>query len=226
MAGYKPFDSVEDRREVSGSRKPAWPTRAQKRMECLFTSTLQKHEGKAATKPSPKLQNFGHRGRCEQIYHAPGVEGWSAGKPLQDAASPGAYGQSCGHEGPKCREILQGVGDGTLPNLVFTGEKKFDVQQVVSQQNDQAWTSSSSTDGRVVTRRQNPQSVIVWAAVTETGRSPLLSMITQSWIHRKVPSFISKEIWPARSPDLNPVNLSIRAILETKACSPPNCGGS
>ena len=119
-------------------------------------------------------------------------------------------------------------------------------------------------DGRIVTRRQNPQFVIVWAAVTET-RGPLLfvlsvvklnyqryiadnlegclltwakkliqgvqwslqqnsvpshaSKITQSWIQRKIPSLISKKVWPAKSPDLNPLDSSIWSNLETKACS-------
>ena len=173
----------------------------------------------------------------------------------------------------KCRKILQEMAEGTLPNLVFTDEKKFDIQQVVSQQNDGVWASSSSTEGRIVTRRQNPQSVIVWTAVTETGRSPLLFMpsgvklnsqrcmadilegcllpwakkhfqgvswplqqdaapshaskITQSWIKKKITSFINKEAWSARSPDLPLLVFSIYPILQTKALlSPPNCGGS
>ena len=33
----------------------------------------------------------------------------------------------------KYREILHEMADGTLPNLVFADEKKFDIQQVVSQ---------------------------------------------------------------------------------------------
>ena len=64
-------------------------------------TTPQKHEEKAAMKPLPKLQNLGHRSRCQQIYHAPGDEGQSGGEALQDAASPVAYGQSCSHESPK-----------------------------------------------------------------------------------------------------------------------------
>ena len=36
------------------------------------------------------------------------------------------------------------------------------------------WASSSSTERRIVTGRQCPQFAMVWAAVTETGRSPLL----------------------------------------------------
>ena len=158
--------------------------------------------------------------------------------------------------------------EGTLPNLVFTYEKKFDIQQAVNQQNDRIWTSSSSTEGRIVTRRQNLLPVMVWAAVTETGKSPLLlvpsgvklnsqwyitdilegcllpwtnqhfqgeqwtlqqdsapshgSKLTQSWIKRKIPSFITKKDWPARSPDLNPLDYSIWSILENKVCSTPH----
>ena len=147
---------------------------------------------------------------------------------------------------------------------MFTDEKTFDIQQVLNQHNDLFWASSSSTEGRIVTRRQNPQSVMVWAAVTETGRSPLLfapsgvklnfhryiddilegcllpwtkkhfqvvpwslqqdsaPKITQSWIQRKIPLFISKEVWLVRSPDLNPLDFSIWSILETKVCSSPH----
>ena len=46
--------------------------------------------------------------------------------------------------------------------------------------------------------------------------------ITQSCIQRKIPSFISKKVWPARNPDLNALNFSIWLILETKACSSPH----
>ena len=36
----------------------------------------------------------------------------------------------------KCKKILKDVDEGTLPNLVFTDEEKFDIQQVVNQQNN------------------------------------------------------------------------------------------
>ena len=131
---------------------------------------------------------------------------------------------------------------------MFTDEKKFDKLEVVNQQNDRVWASSSSTEEKIATRRQSLPSVMVWSAVTETGKSPLLfvpsgvklnthryiadilegcllpwakkhfqgvpwslqqdsapspaSKITQSWIQRKIPSVISKEVWPARSPTL------------------------
>ena len=53
-----------------------------KKTECPLPSTPQKYEGKAATKSSPKLLNLGYRSRCEQIHHAPGVEGQSGGGTL------------------------------------------------------------------------------------------------------------------------------------------------
>ena len=39
-----------------------------------------------------------------------GVEGQSGGETLQDAASPGAYEQSCEREGPKIQENRPGNG--------------------------------------------------------------------------------------------------------------------
>ena len=46
----------------------------------------------------------------EQIHYAPGVEGRSRSETLQDAASPKAYGQSCGHEGLKMQGNPPGDG--------------------------------------------------------------------------------------------------------------------
>ena len=69
---------------------------------------------------------------------------------------------------------MNDIAQGTVPNLVITDEKKIDIQQVVYQQNNRVWGSSSSINGRIVTRRQNPQSVMIWAAVTATGRCPLV----------------------------------------------------
>ena len=63
--------------------------------------------------------------------------------------------------------------DGMLPNLVFSDEKKFDVEQCFSHQN-RVWGRNASVEGRRVSRRQNPTSVMAWEAVTATGRSPLV----------------------------------------------------
>ena len=75
---------------------PDRPGRGRKRrQETPLTdqgAVLKKHEGKAATKPSPKLQYLGYRSWCEQTHYAPGVEGRSWDEALQDAASLEAYG--------------------------------------------------------------------------------------------------------------------------------------
>ena len=64
--------------------------------------------------------------------------------------------------------------DGTVPNLVFTDEKRFDVQQCLNHQNDRVWSRDGSVEGRRVSQHQNPLSVMVWAAITATARSPLI----------------------------------------------------
>ncbi|KAF2346581.1 hypothetical protein FHG87_022663 [Trinorchestia longiramus] len=46
--------------------------------------------------------------------------------------------------------------------------------------------------------------------------------VNQTWIQRNIPSFISKDVWPARSPNLNPFDYSIWFILETRVLAPPH----
>lgn len=83
---------------------------------------------------------------------------------------------------------------GELPNIVFSDEKVFTIQQFVNKQNDRVWLRGKSPDNldqRVATRKQAPASVMVWAAVTEEGRSPLVFIdqgvkINQQLYRRKV----------------------------------------
>ena len=69
--------------------------------------------------------------------------------------------------------LLSRIQDGMLPNLIFSDEKKFDVEQHFNTQNDQVWSRDGVEGSRVVTRKQYPTSVMVWAAVTESGKSLL-----------------------------------------------------
>jgi hypothetical protein len=41
---------------------------------------------------------------------------------------------------------------------------------------------------------------------------------TQEWLRRNVPAFISAEDWPSGSPDLNPRDYKLWAVLEDMAC--------
>ena len=139
---------------------------------------LKKHEGKAARNP---------RRSCSPLTTAAGVSKSTMHQMLRDDLGVKHFKILHRQEltenhvtkmTKRCREILHEMTDGTLSNLVVTNKKKFDIQQVTNQQNDQVCAFSSSTEERIVTGRQNPQCVIVWAAVTETGRFPLLFVPT------------------------------------------------
>jgi len=41
---------------------------------------------------------------------------------------------------------------------------------------------------------------------------------TQEWLWRNVPAFISPEDWPSGSPDLNPRDYKLLAVLEDMVC--------
>lgn len=43
--------------------------------------------------------------------------------------------------------------------------------------------------------------------------------ITQEWLKKNTPDFISPEEWPASSPDLNPMDFTIWSILEARVCA-------
>ena len=44
---------------------------------------------------------------------------------------------------------------------------------------------------------------------------------SQIWLRENIPGFVTKEQWPPSSPHLYPVDFSIWAILEARACA--NC---
>ena len=146
--------------------------------------------------------------------------------------------------------------------------EEIEVQQCLNHQNYRVWRRDGSVEGSRVSRCQNPLSVMVWAAITATGKSPLIfvpsgvelnsqhyildileaellpwackhfdgtpstlqqdsspshgSKMTQSWIQAHIPAFISKDEWPSRSPDLNPLDFSVYSILESKVCRTPH----
>lgn len=77
----------------------------------------------------------------------------------------------------KAKELLRLAESGELPNLVFSDEKPFVVSQYVNKQNDRVYLPKRSAENlnrRLATRTQAPAMVMVWAAVTADGRSPLV----------------------------------------------------
>ena len=73
----------------------------------------------------------------------------------------------------RCKILLSRFHDGTLPNLVFSDEKKFDAEHHFNVQKGRVWSRNGDEGPRVVARKQCPASGIVRAAVTESGRSVL-----------------------------------------------------
>lgn len=77
----------------------------------------------------------------------------------------------------RSKELKRLLASEALPNIVFSDEKIFTVQQYVNKQNDRVWLPGRSADNleqRVATRKQAPAHVMVWAAVTAESRSPLV----------------------------------------------------
>ena len=52
----------------------------------------------------------------------------------------------------RCQHILNLMKDRIVPNLAFTDEKKFNVQQCLNHQNDRVWSRDVSVEGRKVSQ--------------------------------------------------------------------------
>lgn len=165
----------------------------------------------------------------------------------------------------RAKELLRLDERGEFPNIVFSDEKNFPIEQFVNSQNDRVYLTERTYENlsqRLVTRSKFPSQVMVWAAVTADGRSPLVfiepgvkvnaiyyrekvleaalepwarkhfgrrpwtfqqdsapshkARVNQEWLKNHVPHFISSSQWLSNSPDANPMDFSIWAILESK----------
>lgn len=77
----------------------------------------------------------------------------------------------------RSRLLLNRIRDGTLPNIIFSDEKLFSVQQSHNHQNDRVLSRSLEAipgNAGKVFRTQKPASVMVWAAISESGKSLLV----------------------------------------------------
>ena len=130
----------------------------------------------------------------------------------------------------RARILLSRLEAGTLPNLIFNDEKKFN-QHHVNPQNDRVWSRNGEVGPRRVTRAQGTTSVMVWAAVTESARNPLIFVEQGVKLNQEnyrndilVGSFLPwakgvaisqysqfhfQREWPPSSPDLNPFDFGI-----------------
>lgn len=77
----------------------------------------------------------------------------------------------------RAKALIRLLDRGELSNLVFSDEKTFCVEQYLNKQNDRVWLkgrASDHSDELRVNRRQGAAQIMVWAAITENGRSPLV----------------------------------------------------
>jgi hypothetical protein len=74
----------------------------------------------------------------------------------------------------RCQKLLNRLKAGTLVSPVFCDEKIFTVEAVRNQQNDRFLSPGPSSCVPSVSRCQHPASVMVWAAVSKEGKSPLV----------------------------------------------------
>ncbi|KAI6651278.1 hypothetical protein LOD99_5426 [Oopsacas minuta] len=77
----------------------------------------------------------------------------------------------------RCKGLLERHANHGLETILFSDEKIFTIQEVTNSQNHRiisATRSSILEKYRYVSRIQKPQSVMVWAGVSVTGRTPLI----------------------------------------------------
>jgi len=77
----------------------------------------------------------------------------------------------------RSKALLERHARGMLPNVIFSDEKIFTIDQSVNKQNDRVYLEGrceENSDHLQVTRCQAPAAVMVWGGVSASGRSPLV----------------------------------------------------
>lgn len=74
----------------------------------------------------------------------------------------------------RCRALLRRAGGNRWENILFTDEKIFTLEQAHNHQNDRIWSTSAPGPSSAVEHRQYPQSVMVWAGICASGKTPLV----------------------------------------------------
>ncbi|EYC41234.1 hypothetical protein Y032_0576g216 [Ancylostoma ceylanicum] len=93
----------------------------------------------------------------------------------------------------RSRLLLRRAPNGELESMVFSDEKIFTVEQVWNKQNDRLWLkgkNSVSSSQFNVTRKQGPPSIMVWAGITESGRTPLVFLEKRSKMNAELYRFL------------------------------------
>ena len=75
------------------------------------------------------------------------------------------------------KEMLKRIKSGELKDILFTDEKVFTVQRVHNRHNDRVLAKDIQqvpTESKTAFQRQHPASVMVWAGITASGKTPLV----------------------------------------------------
>uniref|UniRef100_A0A914EMM5 Transposase n=1 Tax=Acrobeloides nanus TaxID=290746 RepID=A0A914EMM5_9BILA len=87
----------------------------------------------------------------------------------------------------RCRAMLRRFSRRRHRNIVFSDEKLFDIQQAFNPQNNRIWAEEEpDSEERAVERTQKAESVMVWAAITALGKTPLVFVPQNVKINKEV----------------------------------------
>uniref|UniRef100_A0A914DIX4 Uncharacterized protein n=1 Tax=Acrobeloides nanus TaxID=290746 RepID=A0A914DIX4_9BILA len=87
----------------------------------------------------------------------------------------------------RCPALLRRFDRGSHRRIVFSDEKLFDIQQCFNHQNDRIWSEGKpDTEERAIERTQKAESVMVWAAISARGKTPLVFVDQKTKIDRHV----------------------------------------
>ncbi|KAI6660229.1 hypothetical protein LOD99_10465 [Oopsacas minuta] len=129
----------------------------------------------------------------------------------------------------RCIQLKARFAPGTEDQILFSDEKLFTVEEASNRQNDRILASR-----RVKINSQTYRELVLEPEIASAGEKLFqnnpwtyqqdsapahASKVSQSWFREQNIDFISKDEWPPSSPDLNPLDYSVWANLESRACA-------
>ena len=74
----------------------------------------------------------------------------------------------------RSRSVLRRVAGQKWKKILFTDEKLFTIEAAHNHQNDRIWSKNSPGSSAIIGHSQHPQSVMVWAGICASGKTPLI----------------------------------------------------
>lgn len=86
----------------------------------------------------------------------------------------------------RCQQLKQRFAKFAHREILFSDEKPFTIEQSYNPQNDRIWATEAPGASAIVTRSQKAASVMAWAGVTATGKTPLIFIESGVKINQEV----------------------------------------